>query len=78
MFDIKRQRGQYVEDTARPLQPASAVYFALDETDVRRILARPLTMIGSDSLAHDERPHPVFRGNFARVLEHRACDENLF
>jgi N-acyl-D-amino-acid deacylase len=60
------------------LQPAGAVYFAMDEADVRRILAHPLTMIGSDGLAHDQRPHPRLWGTFARVLGHYARDENLF
>jgi N-acyl-D-amino-acid deacylase len=78
LFDIARERGQNPEDTARSLQPAGAVYFAMFEADVRRILAHPLTMIGSDGLAHDERPHPCFWGTFARVLGHYARDENLF
>lgn len=78
MFKIERQCGQFVEDTARTLQPAGAVYYAVDEADVRRILARPLTMIGSDRLAHDARLHPRLWGTCARVLGHRARDENLF
>ena len=78
LFDIARERGQTPEDTARSLQPAGAVYFAMLEADVRRILAHPLTMIGSDGLAHDERPHPRLWGTFARVLGHYARDENLF
>jgi N-acyl-D-amino-acid deacylase len=78
LFDIARERGQAPDETARSLQPAGAVYFAMQEADVRRILAHPLTMIGSDGLAHDERPHPRLWGTFARVLGHYARDENLF
>jgi N-acyl-D-amino-acid deacylase len=78
LFSIARERGQNPEDTARSLQPAGAVYFAMAEADVRRILAHPLTMIGSDGLAHDARPHPRLWGTFARVLGHYARDENLF
>jgi N-acyl-D-amino-acid deacylase len=78
LFDIAKERGQDPEQTARDLQPAGAVYFAMDEADVRRILAHPLTMIGSDGLAHDQRPHPRLWGTFARVLGHYARDENLF
>jgi N-acyl-D-amino-acid deacylase len=78
LFDIARERGQDPEDTARALQPAGAVYFAMDEADVRRILAHPLTMIGSDGLAHDQRPHPRLWGTFARVLGHYARDQGLF
>lgn len=78
LLALARERGQNPEDTARSLQPAGAVYFAMLEADVRRILAHPLAMIGSDGLAHDERPHPRLWGTFARVLGHYARDENLF
>ena len=40
------------------LQPAGAVYFAMDEDDVRRVIAYPHAMIGSDGLPNDEVPHP--------------------
>ena len=63
---------------ARRLQPAGAVYHCMDEADVRRILAHPLTMIGSDGLPRDPRPHPRLWGSFARVLGHYARDEGLF
>ena len=43
---------------AERLLPAGAVYFQLDEADVRRILAFPETMIGSDGLPYDRHPHP--------------------
>ena len=78
LFAIARERSENPVDTARSLQPAGAVYFAMHEADVRRILAHPLTMIGSDGLAHDQRPHPRLWGTFARVLGHYARDENLF
>ncbi len=60
------------------LQPAGAVYHCMDEADVRRILAHPLTMIGSDGLPRDPRPHPRLWGTFPRVLGHYARDEQLF
>ena len=43
----------------------------MDEADVRRVLAHPCTMIGSDS-SHQERgkPHPRTCGTFPRVLGH--------
>jgi N-acyl-D-glutamate deacylase/N-acyl-D-amino-acid deacylase len=63
---------------ARRLQPAGAVYHCMDEADVRRILSHPLTMIGSDGLPRDPRPHPRLWGTFARVLGHYARDEGLF
>ncbi|AKC88328.1 D-aminoacylase [Pseudoxanthomonas suwonensis] len=63
---------------ARRLQPAGAVYHCMDEADVRRILSHPLTMVGSDGLPRDPRPHPRLWGTFPRVLGHYARDEKLF
>ena len=60
------------------LQPAGAIYFSMDEGDVRRILAFPHTMIGSDGLPHDSHPHPRLWGSFARVLGHYSRDVGLF
>lgn len=65
-------------EAARRLQPAGAVYYCMDEADVRRILAHPLTMIGSDGLPRDPRPHPRLWGTFPRVLGHYARDQGLF
>jgi N-acyl-D-amino-acid deacylase len=60
------------------LQPAGAIYFMMDEADVQRILRYPDTMIGSDGLPHDARPHPRLWGTFPRVLGHYARDVGLF
>jgi len=60
------------------LQPAGAVYFAMDEDDVRRVLSCPRAMIGSDGLPFDERPHPRLWGTFPRVLGHYAREVGLF
>ncbi|MCL6713220.1 D-aminoacylase [Pseudomonas sp. R2.Fl] len=67
-----------LHDAAGRLQPAGAVYFCMDEEDVRRFLRHPLTMIGSDGLPRDPRPHPRLWGTFPRVLGHYARDEGLF
>lgn len=64
--------------TAERLQPAGAIYFSMDEADVRRILAYPHTMIGSDGLPHDTHPHPRLWGTFPRVLGHYAREVGLF
>lgn len=67
------------QDTAcARLIPAGAVYFRMCEEDVQRILAYPPTMIGSDGLPHDERPHPRLWGTFPRVLGRYARDLALF
>jgi N-acyl-D-amino-acid deacylase len=60
------------------LMPAGGIFFLMDEADVRRILAFPETMIGSDGLPHDAHPHPRLWGAFARVLGHYARDVGLF
>lgn len=65
-------------EAARRLLPAGAVYFQMHEDDVRRVLADPHTMIGSDGLPHDAHPHPRLWGAFPRVLGHYCRDEALF
>jgi N-acyl-D-aspartate/D-glutamate deacylase len=65
-------------DAARRLQPAGAIYHSIDEQDMRRILAHPATMIGSDGLPWDKHPHPRLWGAFPRVLGRYCRDEKLF
>jgi hypothetical protein len=67
-----------IEALIAELQPAGAIYFAMDEADVERILAYPETMIGSDGLPHDTFPHPRLWGAFPRVLGHYARRRGLF
>ena len=56
-----------------------AVIFGMEETDVRRVLAHPTTMIGSDGIPSVEgKPHPRLYGTFAKVLGTYARDEYLF
>lgn len=76
--EIAREWGCTMKEAAARLRPAGAIYFQMDEADVRRILAFPLTMIGSDGLPNDAHPHPRLWGTFARVLGHYARDEGLF
>lgn len=59
------------------LQPGGACYFQMSEDDVRRVLAHPRTMIGSDGLPHDTRPHPRLWGTFPRVLGHYCREIGL-
>jgi N-acyl-D-aspartate/D-glutamate deacylase len=65
-------------EAARRLQPAGAIYHSIDERDMRRILAHPATMIGSDGLPEDPRPHPRLWGTFPRVLGRYCREEKLF
>jgi N-acyl-D-amino-acid deacylase len=76
--EIAAELGLARKAAVAALQPAGAIYFTMDEADVRRILAYPHTMIGSDGLPHDAFPHPRLWGSFPRVLGHYARDVGLF
>ena len=65
-------------ETAKRLQPAGAIYHSISEEDMRRILEHPATMIGSDGLPLDPRPHPRLWGTFPRVLGRYSREERLF
>jgi N-acyl-D-aspartate/D-glutamate deacylase len=65
-------------EAAQQLRPAGAIYHSLSEEDMRRILRHPATMIGSDGLPNDPRPHPRLWGTFPRVLGHYSREEKLF
>src|SRR5213595_2467965 len=65
-------------DRAPRLQPGGAIYWMMDEADVRRVLAFEQTMIGSDGLPHDAHPHPRLWGTFPRVLGHYCREVGLF
>ena len=66
------------EQAVAALSPAGGIYFSMDEADVQRILRFDETMIGSDGLPHDVKPHPRLWGTFARVLGHYCRDLQLF
>lgn len=76
--DIAAEMGLSEEDTVDAISPAGAIYFMMDENDVRAIMSYPATMIGSDGLPHDRHPHPRLWGTFPRVLGHYSRDEKLF
>jgi N-acyl-D-amino-acid deacylase len=65
-------------EAARQLRPAGAIYHCMSEEDMRRILSHPATMIGSDGLPNDPRPHPRLWGTFPRVLGYYSRKEGLF
>ncbi len=64
-------------EAAERLRPAGAIYHSISEDDMRRILAHPATMIGSDGLPNDPRPHPRLWGTFPRVLGRYCREEKL-
>lgn len=67
-----------LHEAGRRLMPAGAIYYNMDEQDVRRVLRYPVTMIGSDGLPNDPMPHPRLWGAFPRVLGHYCREERLF
>ncbi len=76
--EVARRLGVTQAEAVEKIRPAGAIYFMLDEKDVQRILAFDETMIGSDGLPHDAKPHPRLWGTFPRVLGHYSRDLKLF
>ena len=59
---------------------ATAVYHAMSEEDVERIMQHPATTIGSDgplSVFGEGAPHPRQYGTFARVLGHYVRERGV-
>ena len=75
---IARDWGVDLDTAVTRLQPAGAIYWMMDEADVRRVLQFEPTMIGSDGLPHDVHPHPRLWGTFPRILGHYCREVGLF
>jgi dihydroorotase/N-acyl-D-amino-acid deacylase len=59
---------------------ASMIYHVIDEADVKRIMAHPMTMIASDGRLNrlgDAMPHPRAYGTFPRVLGKYVRDDKV-
>ncbi len=78
LADLAREWNVGMEEAADRLQPAGAIYFMMDEADVRAALSHPSAMIGSDGLPFDKYPHPRLWGTFPRVLGHYVRELKLF
>lgn len=71
-------------ETAIELQQrggCAAIYHAMSEEDVERIMASPYTMIASDGgipVFGEYMPHPRMYGTFARVLGRYSRNQGLF
>jgi N-acyl-D-amino-acid deacylase len=70
LAEVAAEWGCPVTEAIDRLVPAGAIYFMMDEADVRRIMTFRDAMIGSDGLPHDKHPHPRLWGTFPRVLGH--------
>ena len=51
--------------------------FSMDESDVKRILQHPASMVASDAIPSAGKPHPRFFGTFPRVLSKYVRDEKV-
>lgn len=78
LASIADEWGVEQKEACRRLQPGGACYFQMHEDDVKRVIAHPLTMIGSDGLPHDQHPHPRLWGAFPRVLARYWREQKLF
>jgi N-acyl-D-amino-acid deacylase len=77
LADVAAEMGLDQAQAIEALSPAGGIFFSMDEDDVRRVLAYPHSMIGSDGLPHDEHPHPRLWGTFPRVLGHYVREVGL-
>lgn len=75
--EVMQELGLDEQGTMDRLMPAGAIYFLMHESDVSRIMAHPLTMVGSDGLPFDSHPHPRQWGTFTRVLRAMVREQNI-
>ncbi len=78
LSEIARGWNTDIRAAAERLLPAGQITFQMDEEDVRRIMAHPMSVIGSDGIPHDTHPHPRLWGTFPRVLGFYARQLGLF
>jgi N-acyl-D-amino-acid deacylase len=75
--EVMQELGLDDEAAVARLAPAGAIYFLMAPTDVQRIFAHPLTMVGSDGLPFDPHPHPRQWGTFTNVLRTMVREQQL-
>ncbi|MEO8456944.1 MAG: D-aminoacylase [Chloroflexota bacterium] len=57
---------------------ATAIFFIMDEGDIRTVVSQPECMIGSDGLpTPGGKPHPRLYGTFPRVIQRYVREEGL-
>jgi N-acyl-D-amino-acid deacylase len=76
--ELAREWGLSIQALVERLQPAGATYFMMAEADVERILQYTDTMIGSDGIPGQAKPHPRLWGTFPRVLGRYCRERGLF
>lgn len=74
---VAAEWGVPMEEAIERLRPGGGIYHQMDDGDLDRILAYPPSLVGSDGLPNDVRPHPRLWGTFPRVLGRYARDAGL-
>ncbi len=97
----KQWEGKYISEAAKAMEKedfqfvfnilieerneVGVIGFAMDEDNLKKVLADPLTVIGSDGTAvapygklHQGNPHPRYYGSFPRVLGKYCREEKIF
>jgi len=77
LSDIAAEWGLKLVQARDRLLPATGIFHNMAEEDVRRIMAHPLSMIGSDGGPLARKPHPRLWGTFPRVLGHYVRELGL-
>ncbi|MBY0338828.1 MAG: D-aminoacylase [Acetobacteraceae bacterium] len=77
LADVAAEWGVSLQEAVDRLLPAGGIFHNMAEEDVQRIMAHPLSMIGSDGGPLAKQPHPRLWGTFPRVLGHYARDLGL-
>jgi N-acyl-D-amino-acid deacylase len=77
LADLATEWGLSLKEARDRLLPASGIFHNMAEEDVRRIMAHPLSMIGSDGGPLAKQPHPRLWGTFPRVLGHYVRELSL-
>lgn len=77
LADLAAEWGLSLKEARDRLLPASGIFHNMAEEDVRRIMAHPLSMIGSDGGPLAKQPHPRLWGTFPRVLGHYVRELSL-
>jgi N-acyl-D-amino-acid deacylase len=90
-YNKEKYEGRYISDIAADLDlpigdairkvlqdeenTPSVIMFIMDEADVRRVVADAHTMIGSDGLPSEGKPHPRLYGTMPRVIQKYVREE---
>lgn len=77
LAEIAEEWGVDTATALERLKPGGAIYHQMDAADLDRIIAYPPTLIGSDGLPRDRRPHPRLWGAFPRVLARFARERQV-